>query len=108
MPIGSEAIYVPAQIGAPQSWAVTVDEDLLILSMDAPQKPVLKHDAGWSDHLRCESIIEPNEVIIENAPVPDDFTTDPGYIGSRPNHSAAILMADGETVTQTQPLHICG
>lgn len=108
MPIGSNAVYVPAGIGAPQAWSVTVDEDILILSPEAPLQDVVKHDAGWSDRLRCESILEPTEVVIAGVPIPADFSTDPGYNGLRPNHSAALLRADGRTVVQTQPFHVCG
>lgn len=108
IPIGSAATYVPAGIGAPGAWAFTVDEDILVLTPEAPRQDVLKHDAGWSDQLRCESIIEPKEVLISNVPIPTTFTTDPGYNGLRPNHSAALLRADGRTLVQTQPFHVCG
>lgn len=108
VPIGSNAVYVPAGIGPPQAWSVTVDEDILILDPDAPLQSVYKHDAGWSDRLRCESVIEPMEVLIDNVPIPSQFSTDPGYNGSRPNHSAALLRSDGRTLVQTQPFHLCG
>lgn len=108
MPIGSGAVYVPAGIGAPEAWAVTVDEDILILAPDAPLQDVLKHNAGWSERLRCESILEPKEVLIADVPIPNDFSTDPGYNGLRPNHSAALLRSDGQTIVQTQPFHVCG
>ena len=108
MPIGSNAVYVPAGIGAPEAWSVTVDEDILILTPAASPQDVIKHDAGWSDRLRCESALEPKEVLIADVPIPADFSTDPGYNGLRPNHSAALLRADGKTIVQTQPFHICG
>ncbi|MBX2870971.1 MAG: T9SS type A sorting domain-containing protein [Saprospiraceae bacterium] len=108
MPIGADAIYLPAGIGAPGAWSVTVDEDILVLVPDAPVQDIVKHDAGWSDRLRCESIVEPREVLATDVPIPPSFSTDPGYNGLRPNHSAALLKADGRTIVQTQPFHICG
>jgi len=41
-------------------------------------------------------------------PVPDDFATYPEEEGSTSNNSGAILMPDGVTLYQTQPLHVCG
>ncbi len=108
MPIGSNAVYLPAGIGAPGAWSMTVDEDILILAPDAPLQDVLKHNAGWSDRLRCESILDPQEVLIANVPIPSSFSTDPDYNGLRPNHSAALLRPDGRTIVQTQPFHVCG
>ena len=37
-------------------------------------------------------------------PIPASFSTD-RYIGDTPNHAAALLMADGRTIYQTQPFY---
>lgn len=108
IPIGNDAVYVPAGIQTPTGLGMTVDEDIIILEPDAPQVDIVAHDAGWSDNLRCESIVEPIEVLESGVPIPTDFTTDPDYDGLRPNHAAAILLPDGETIVQNQPFHRCG
>jgi hypothetical protein len=106
MPIGSNAVYVPAEIAPASRWGVTADEELIILTPDAPLRPIYEHDAGWDvNRLRCES--RTGELLFEGVPIPLEFWTDPGYLGGTPNHGAAILLADGESILQTQPLHIC-
>ena len=108
MPLGDDAVLVPAGIAAVTERGMTVDEDILILEPDAPLTDVVRHDAGWTDRQRCESVLDPIEVARSDVPIPFDFTTEPGFDGLRPNHSAAILLADGETIYQTQPFHRCG
>ncbi|MEM7799160.1 MAG: hypothetical protein AAF633_08225 [Chloroflexota bacterium] len=109
LPLGSGATYTPANISPATAFGMTVDEDIIILEPDAPQVDIVAHDAGWRDGVtRCGSIVSPQRVLIEGAPIPTGFSTDPGYKGTKPNHSAAILMADGVTLEQTQPFHRCG
>ncbi|MEM8862333.1 MAG: hypothetical protein AAGD96_28790 [Chloroflexota bacterium] len=109
MPLGSNANYVPANISSPTGHGFTVDEDIIIMRPNAPQVDIVAHDAAWDDGVtRCGSIVSPQTTIIANAPIPFNFSTDPGYQGIKPNHSAAILMSDGETIEQTQPFHRCG
>lgn len=108
-PIGRDAVYVPAGIGVATAAGMTVDEDVIILRPQAPLRPVVVNDAGWDrTKTRCGSLKAGQLVWPEPVPVPDDFTTDPGYDGLTPNMSAAVLMPDGQTIRQTQPLHVCG
>lgn len=108
VPIGDRALYVPAGIGLPVSRGMTVDEDIVILEEDAPLKAVVRNSAGWDrSRTRCGSV-EGESIWPDPVPIPDHFSTDPGYLGLTPNMSGAVLMPDGETVRQTQPLHICG
>lgn len=51
MPIGSDAVYVPAGIEPSPVRGLTIDEDILALEPDAPLKNVLAHDAGWDNTL---------------------------------------------------------
>ena len=109
VPIGSEATYLPAGIGAAAAMGMTVDEDVIVQPPSAPLKPVVVNDAGWDRaKTRCGSLRTSQLVYPEPLPVPADFTTDPGYLGSTPNMSAAILLPDGQTVRQTQPFHVWG
>jgi hypothetical protein len=68
----------------------------------------MRNTAGWDrNKSRCGTVTD-TRVFEELVPVPDDFSTDPGFLGLTPNMSAALLLADGVTVKQTQPFHICG
>lgn len=108
MPIGDGANYVDAQIDAGRDFGVFADEDILILRPDAPLVDVLEHDADWDPSKeRCDSIVSPTQVHLSQVPVPADFSTEQDNEGT-PNAAAAILMPDGETIRQTQPLHVCG
>ena len=106
MPIGADAQYVPAGITPPGAHGMTDDEDILILEPDAPTVPVFKHEVGWSSGDRCGG--RTPEVLLRDAPIPDDFSTDPGYRGRTPNHGVAILLEDGVSIWQSQPFHRCG
>jgi hypothetical protein len=109
LPIGSAAAYVPAGIGVATAAGMTVDEDVIVQRPTAPLKPVVQNDAGWDQaKTRCGSLQAGRLVYPDPVPVPADFSTDPGYLGSTPNMSAAILMPDGQTIRQTQPFHVCG
>jgi hypothetical protein len=110
MPIHNNASYANANIGAPGQWGFASDEDVLILTPNAPLKTVYVNTAGWdASKTRCGTIDYSKQVFGgTKVPVPDNFSTDPGYSGTTPNQSAAILMPDGVTVKQTQPLHVCG
>jgi len=108
MPLHNSAQYVPAHIQAATAAGMTLDEDILILSPDAPLKSVYTNTAGWNPaQTRCgtvtSTLLYPTQV-----PVPADFTTDPGYDGTTPNASSAVLLSDGVTIKQQQPLHVCG
>lgn len=106
MPIGSGAVYVPARIPPSGAMGMTEDEDILILTPDAPLVDVVENTAGWDkDKRRCATL---TAKILFRAPIPAGFSTDPGYMGQTPNMGAAILMADGKTLKQTQPFHRCG
>ena len=106
MPIHNDAKYVPAQIGMPMAASVTTDPEILILQPDAPLRPLLENDAGWDGNPRCTSLT--GNTLLPEVPIPDDFATYPEEEGSTPNNSGAILMSDGVTLYQTQPLHVCG
>ncbi len=108
LPLGTEARLVPAGISAPTAMGLTADEDILILTPEAPLKAVWRNTAGWDrNRTRCGTVTA-EKVYPDPVPVPDDFRTDPGYLGLTPNMSGAILMPDGVTLRQTQPLHVCG
>ena len=104
MPIGSDAVYVPAGIGASSERAVTADDDIIIMTPDAPLTPVYtNHEAwgNWTAGARCS--IQGD--VITHLPIPTDFEV-PHFPGT-PNVAAAVLMPDGRTIHQSQPFHRC-
>lgn len=110
MPLHNNAQYVNAPIQPSSQYGLAPDENLLILRPTAPLKTVYVTTAGWDfAKTRCGSIDFSKQAFNGvQVPIPNDFRTDPGYVGVTPNQSAAILMPDGVTVKQSQPMHICG
>ena len=104
MPIGSNAEYVPAGIPAATQRGMTEDQDVIILTPDAPLTPVYRNNVGWKklgSGARCE--IQGDKIV--ELPIPPDFVANHG--SGTPNMAAAILQADGRTLYQTQPFHRC-
>jgi hypothetical protein len=101
-PIGSDAVYVRAQIAPARDWGMTVDEDIIILEPNAPATDIYYNSAGWSGGDRCPA---EGGVLIAGAPIPYDFVV-PGGPGT-PNSCLAVLMPDGTTVKQGQPFARC-
>jgi len=107
-PIGSHALYLPAAIVAATQKGMTVDEDIIIQRADAPLKMIVLNNAAWDPNkTRCGSLVTGSYIYPIAVPVPNDFKTDPGYLGITPNMSAAILLSDRQTILQTQPFHVC-
>jgi len=100
MPIHNDAVLVPANIQAKKAWAIgpTEDEDVIILTPDAPLIDMYKQ--GWASDKRCVNL----GTWADKLPVPTNLIVKKG---GTPNHSAAILMPDGETFYQTQPFDKC-
>ncbi len=104
MPIGSGAIYVPANLSATpgnDNWAPMpqVDDEIIILEPNAPMTPIYISDAGWTGKNRCQ----PTGGILMEAPIPPDFVVP----HTRANNSTVFLAPDGHTLLQTQPLVRC-
>lgn len=105
MPLGSGARRVPAGMSLAEA-GVGVDEDILVLTPTAPTTDIVVHDGGWNPQVqRCDE--QTGQPLVTGVPIPPGFVTDPGFLGATPNHAAAILLADGDTLVQTQPLHRC-
>ncbi len=102
-PIGSGAVYVPAQITPATAAGMTVDQDLIVMRPTAPSLAIMTNTADWdSTKDRCPA----SAPTLFSAPVPDDFVFVP-VLPNTPNASTAILAADGRTVKQTQPFSRC-
>ena len=106
MPLHHDARYVDAQIEMPMAAGPTIDAEILILQPDSPAQPLLENNAGWDGEPRCSSLT--GETLLPTVPVPARFATYPEAANETPNNSGAILLEDGVSVIETQPLHVCG
>ncbi len=116
MPIGTNARLVPAEIKAATDWGFTVDEDIIIMTPDAPLVDVYENNADWSGSDRCvntggiiKSVHIPSNFVVKPHPIgsdPNSFSPD-YWTGVSPNHATAILLNDGRTIFQTQPFSRC-
>jgi hypothetical protein len=102
MPLGSNAVYVPANFKVATK-GMTSDEDYIFMNPDAPLVNVLYSDAGWDRSKdRCEpTAVNGQNRVLAQIPVPYDFILD--RPGETPNAGWAVLMPDGKTIFQTQP-----
>jgi hypothetical protein len=105
MPIGKGAQYVPARLPAVPSnniWAPMPQLDLerIILRPEALKTKIAYNGTGWTPNgNRCT----PTTTILATLPLPNDYLVP----NSMYNNGAAIVEADGRTLTQTQPLARC-
>jgi hypothetical protein len=104
MPIGSAAVYQPANITSPPN-SVSNDDDILVFTPTAPSTPVVQNGAAWQGGVdRCDLNTWPTTPAGFSVPIPTDFIL-PGTDGD--NESGAILLADGQTIKQFQPVSRC-
>lgn len=100
MPIGSGAVYVPANLSsALGSGMPQIDDERIIFKPTAPLTAVNYSSAGWSGANRCTA----TGGQLLSVPIPTNYIN-PNNID---NSSAAFLMPDGRTIAQTQPLARC-
>src|SRR2546430_242913 len=107
LPIGANAVYVPANIKKPTAYGVTTDVDVLILTPNAPPTNVSYNGDAWGGGSRCNA----QGAVLFTAPIPANFVV-PGAgsgnpDGTTPNYATAILAADGHTLIQGQPMARC-
>src|SRR5256884_8624279 len=107
LPIGASAVYVPGNIKKPTAYGMTTDVDVLVLTPNAPITPVYYNGDAWNGGSRCSA----QGGVLFSAPIPTNFVV-PGAgsgnpDGTTPNYSTAILMADGHTLVQGQPMARC-
>jgi len=117
MPIGSNAVYAPANIPAifdepdtpvdEMEWASmpSVDWDIIVLTPTAPLTDINHSSAEWTGADRCDATDDPPSRLFR-LPMPSNFIVPNGLPGT-PNGSAAFLKPDGRTLIQTQPFTRC-
>ncbi|UYZ63634.1 T9SS type A sorting domain-containing protein [Hymenobacter weizhouensis] len=103
MPLHNNAVYVPAGLKAPTSWVVTAEEDIIIMTPNAPATPVYQNWAGWD---RSKSPCAREGSVLATVPIPANFFVDRAECCT-PNNCAAILTSDGSTIWQGLPFYRC-
>jgi hypothetical protein len=107
MPIGSGARYVASGLhftttpNSTQYWydLPLSDHERIVLTPTAPSTSVYISNVGWTGGNRCNS----QGALFFHAPIPSGFVVG----NSTENNGAAILLADGATILQTQPFTRC-
>jgi len=104
-PIGNNAKYMDAKLEKPVEGIITVDEDLIVLTPDAPLLEVYESSAQWD---RTKNRCVKTGKLIGKYPIPDTFVVSPKtWDGIVPNSGIAILMPDKKTIIQGQPYSFC-
>jgi hypothetical protein len=113
VPIGSNAVYVPANIppnpsvtdlNDPNYWLAMpqIDWDIIVLTPNAPITDINYSSAGWSEVSRCSATADPRNPLFQ-LPMPSTFFVE----STLNNNSSAFLKPDGRTLIQTQPFARC-
>jgi len=104
-PIGNNAKYVDAKLEKPLEGIITVDEDLIVMTPDAPLLQVYENNAQWD---RTKNRCVKTGKLIGKYPIPTNFVvSSKTWDGIVPNSGIAILMPDKRTIIQGQPYSFC-
>jgi hypothetical protein len=106
MPLGSNAIYVPANLEMPTARMLTLDEDLIVQTPDEPNMNIYWSSVRWGTGDRCT----PDQPLQlqGSVPIPQSFVVSPTtWDGTTPNSGIAVLLNDRRTIWQTQPFAHC-
>ena len=100
MPIGSGAVYVPANLSAAQTSGMPqIDDERIVFRPTAPLTAVNYSSAGWSGANRCAATGRQ----LLSVPMPANYVIS----SSLANSPGSFLMPDGRSIVQTQPLTRC-
>ena len=113
MPIGTGAVYVPANLPAIPSASDPlarftpmpgIDEDIIVLRPNAPATDILLNTTGWTPGGdRCATSATSTNTVLATAPIPADWILP----NSNFNNSTVFLAADGHSLIQVQPTARC-
>jgi hypothetical protein len=88
-PVGTGAVYVPAQIAPPTVRSLTADETVTLMDPSAPLTPIALNGGQHSD--RCGG-----GAAVTTAPIPPAFVLP----SSTSNNGYAVVGSDGSTLTE--------
>ena len=104
-PIGNNAKYMDAKLEKPVEGIITVDEDLIVMTPEAPLLEVYQNNAKWD---RTKDRCVKTGKLLGEFPIPATFIVSPKtWDGIVPNSGIAILMPDKKTIVQGQPFAFC-
>jgi hypothetical protein len=116
MPIGRNAVYVPANLpavpGLPPAGDGTqsqvapmpgMDIEQIIQTPNAPLTPLRENTVGWNAGNRCFTSATTTATVLTNVPMPADFIIPE----TRDNNATVFLDVDGRTLIHTQPTARC-
>ena len=104
-PIGDGAVFVDAHLMPALKKSCSIDEDIIVLTPDAPKVDIYYSDAKWNKN---KSRCIPTGSKLMTVPIPNDFVVNPStWEGTTPNAGLAVLMTDNFTIKQTQPFARC-
>ena len=106
MPIGSNAVYVPANLELPSQRMLTLDEDLIVQTPNEPNMNIYWSAVRWGSGDRCLPTLPLQ--LLGSFPIPQNWVISPQtWDGLRPNAGIAVLLKDGKTIWQSQPFAHC-
>jgi hypothetical protein len=100
MPIGSGAVYIPANIQKADGIGADMEYFFKLKARD-PLRPVYG-PGNWAPG-RCTG----TQSMGVSLPIPDNLIIPDARIGYTPNNASAFLMPDGKTIEQFEPLARC-
>jgi hypothetical protein len=107
-PIGSDAVYVAANIVAPSN--LSMDESQIVFGPSSPLQQIYTNTVGWSGGSadRCAATQTLYTGARSQLPIPIDAVFNATNLpDGTPNASTAVLLQDRETLWQSQPAVIC-
>ena len=100
MPIGANAVYVPAGLQNAQSTGVDINL-LYKVSANSPERPIYD-PASWERRASGSAVADPNRR--KTMPIPDNLIVPDALPPDTPNNASAFLLPDGKTLVQINPL----
>jgi hypothetical protein len=114
MPIGTGAVYVPANLpavpgpGGALSQAAPMpglEIEQIVLTPTAPLTPIYQNTTAWTiGGDRCFASATTTTTVLATVPMPTDFLIP----NTRQNNATVFLDVDGRTLIHTQPVGRCG
>lgn len=105
LPIGSESRYVNANLVMTSNTFVSTDQEIILLDNSQPLTDIMKNTNSWTGNYRDRCPAQ--GASLGKAPLPPTFFNSQNMIQWPGNQGVAILMKDGVTIRQTQPLSHC-
>ncbi len=108
MPIGDKAEYIYASLIVPSHAMLTIDEDYIFMTPDAPEVDLYHSDGLWGSDNTVRCVASEEGQFMARLPIPKDFVVSPDtWHGRVPNAGIAVLLPDNKYIYQGQPYAHC-